>query len=54
MTDPHLLTKIATATSGEELDGIRKGFTDRGEEPPSEAVQALARRRAELAKAVRR
>lgn len=50
MTDPHLVRKIETATSQAELDGIRDAFKARGEQMPGEGVEALARRRAELAR----
>lgn len=46
--DPHILSKIATATTHEELDGIRMGFQYQGREPDADVVQAIARRRAEL------
>lgn len=50
MTDPHLVSKIETATTEAELDAIRDAFKARGEEMPSDGVKALALRRVELAR----
>lgn len=48
MPDPHLMRKIETATSREELDGIVAGFDARGELMPEDARNAITFRRAEL------
>lgn len=49
-TDPHLIDKIGTCPTVQELDAMREAIRARGEELPGSAVHALARRRAELSK----
>lgn len=48
--DPHLLNKIASCLSVQELDGLVAGLRRQRIEPPSDVTQAIARPSAELEK----
>lgn len=52
--DPHLIGKIETCPTVEELDALRDAIQARGEELPGKVVQALARRRVHLQRSGKR
>lgn len=50
MPDPHLIKKIESCTSSEELEGLRRGLERFDAEITDETRAAIARTKAMLAK----